>query len=178
MHLFIVDFEHGELDLIFSVTSAAGLAGSNPLENFVACNGNDTFIGPITDHRVTLARARLSVGKETAVIALPRVVKHLTAEALVNLLLIGVLSLSIELLHDSVYFLKAVMRPETVVERKGLLLASVRVNKLCGGTLHLNTTFRIAFYFSFVKGPDPNRNLDTHYQIISNLIVFRYLNQI
>ena len=48
------------------------------------------------------------------------------------------------------------------VESKCLFFIGIWLNELSSWTLHIDTTFRIAFYFSFIKGPDPNRNFDTH----------------
>ena len=56
------------------------------------------------------------------------------------------------------------MGPETVIESKCLFFIGIWLNELSSWTLHIDTTFRIAFYFSFIKGPDPNRNFDTHWK--------------
>ena len=97
-------------------------------------------------------------------VAIPSVVKHLTTKTFIYILLICILSLSILFSRNAiVIYLEIVMRPETVIERKCLVLASFRINKLSSWSLHFDTTFGITFDFSIVEGPDPNRNFNTHF---------------
>ena len=71
LDLLIINFKHGELHLI-----AHGfiLVVLDAPENLITSLWNDTFIGSITDHRVTLTRSGLAVGKQAAVVTGPSVI--------------------------------------------------------------------------------------------------------
>jgi len=76
----------------------------------------------------------LSVGKETAVIALPGVVKNLGSESLVNNLLVSVRTLFGVFDSDIVLInLELVVGPKTVVECVRLFLSSSRIYDDGGG---------------------------------------------
>lgn len=166
LHFLVVDFEHRKLDLVLGILRLICLTLRNSRENLIASNRHNTLIGSITNHGVTLTRAGLPVREQAAVIAFPGVVEHLPTEGLVHLLLIRILALSILLTGDTIsVLLESVVGPETVIEGESLVLARLRINKLSRWSLHLDATFGIAFDFSIVEGPDPNRNFNTHFLI-------------
>ena len=64
---------------------AIALARPHPLEDLVADDGQDAPVNPVADEGVALARAGLSVGEHGAVIPSHRVLKHGSAEVVVDL---------------------------------------------------------------------------------------------
>ena len=70
----------------------------------------------------------MTVGKETAVIALPGVVEHLLAQAVVDMILVGILVLSLDG-HASFIQTEAIVRPEGVVKRERSFLSCALINK-------------------------------------------------
>lgn len=96
-------------------------------------------------------------------VALPGIVEDLTAQSLVHRLLISINTLASLFLHDAVDFFEAVVGPETVVEREGLISAGLWIVQLRGRTLHLDAAFGIALDLTVVEWPNAHRNFDTHY---------------
>ena len=65
---FVVDFHHGNLDLVGLVRVGIG---RDTAEDFLASQGHDTTVGTVTDHRVRFARSCLTVGKQATMEAFP-----------------------------------------------------------------------------------------------------------
>lgn len=67
-HVLVVYFEHADFDFKGTISVLALL---DLLEYSVADDWNDAFVSAVADHRIAFARAGLSVGEQTAVVALP-----------------------------------------------------------------------------------------------------------
>ena len=142
LNFFIIDLQHRELNLVGDCAVGVVL---DPLKNLFTCLRHDALVRPVADHGVTFARARLPIGKQAAVVALPGVVEHLLAEGVVARCLVGVLGGGRVRYRDAVFVdLEAVMGPEAVVESEranaflvdGVASAWILEDRL--GTLHVN----------------------------------------
>ena len=86
-------------------------------EQFLAHHRHDALVLVVPHHRVALAAARLAVGEQRGVVAIPGVVKHALAQVVKHLAL-GRILVGCALVHAIFLFLVAVVRPVRVVERE------------------------------------------------------------
>lgn len=68
LNLLVVNLHHGAGDLVVDLVVFVAL---DPVKDFIASLRNDASIGSVTDHRVRLARACLSVSKKTGMVTVP-----------------------------------------------------------------------------------------------------------
>ena len=159
LNLFIVNLEHWGIDFVFHIFF---LAGTNPVENFIESDGNNTLVGPETNHAVGLSWASLTIGKQTTMIALPSIIENILSNSIVNFLLVGIFSWGSGL-HVAIRLsLKLVKGPERIVEGKVFLSLSFKGLYPGSWIFHLNDAFALEFLFSLVKRPDSYCYLNTH----------------
>lgn len=73
MYLLIVNFQHAQYDLELRLLI---LALHDTLEQLLTGYWDNALVDSIPDHGVGLSTARLAIGKEGAVVALPGIVQH------------------------------------------------------------------------------------------------------
>lgn len=132
LYLLVVDLQHAELDLELDIVC---LVSSDSFEYFIACNWHNSFVRTVANHRVTLARPCLPIGEQAAVVSIPCIVEDLLAKGFVHDLLIGVVRTCLWNHVPVLLRVELIMRPKTVVERVGLLLACDCVHQHCGGSI-------------------------------------------
>lgn len=66
LNFFIVNLEHWGIDFVFHIFC---VAATNPVENLIESDRNNTLVGPEANHAVGLSWASLAIGKETTMIA-------------------------------------------------------------------------------------------------------------
>jgi hypothetical protein len=76
LNFFVVDFHHGDHDFVLPVFI---VVGCDAVEDLFAGDGDDSLVGSVSDHGIGLAGACLTVGEETAVIALPCIFQNFDA---------------------------------------------------------------------------------------------------
>lgn len=123
LHFLIVDFHHGDHDLI--LLGAIVVVG-DPRKDLLATDGHDTLVRTVSHHRVGFACTRLAICEETAVVALPCVFEDLDTDLLEDVLLVCVFGASGNEVAALVG-LELVMRPEGVIEGEVTGLAVLEV---------------------------------------------------
>ena len=85
--IFVVNFKIRNVELIFQIW--VSIHKSDVLEQIIEGPGNDSalFPGFTTRHRVGLTRARLTIGKDGAIIALDAVLNHRLGNHIKNVFL-------------------------------------------------------------------------------------------
>src|SRR6476661_1374869 len=99
--MLVVDFEVGDVD---AVCYTAILLRFDALEEPSTCSWDKSRLIRCAHHGVRLSRARLSVRKDTGVVAIEVVIQELLAKRLVDMLLFSIMCIGF------------VMRPEGLVE--------------------------------------------------------------
>jgi hypothetical protein len=87
LNLFVVDLAH---HCNYFVMFVFVCVCTDPLEDFVTGQRNNTFVLTIANHGVTFTGTCLAIGEEAGVISLPSVVKHTDSNLLKNILLVFV----------------------------------------------------------------------------------------
>lgn len=177
LDLLVVDLEHADLDLVLNVFVFVGV---DPFKDLITGLWNDTLVLAVTDHWVRLAAAGLSVRKQAAMVALPRVIQDLLTERLINIVLVRIYRILI-LRHINTILVRdeAIMRVETVVkgERPGLPIRRVDYRRhrpvhfddaagADGPVLRITTRCRLHGPFALVEGADAHCNFDTHCELM------------
>lgn len=81
LHLLIIDLQHGQSHRILFAHIVRTM---DPLEYLLAADGHNSLIGTIAHHRIRFSGASLTIGEQTAVVALPRVVEDFGPNLLVD----------------------------------------------------------------------------------------------
>jgi len=111
-------------------------------------------------HRIWLSSARLAIGKQAAVVALPSVIQDLLAKCFVYVILVWVIRVCFY--HQTIFISsEAIMRPETVIESEWSLLRRCGVDDNSLVANHANTT--LTALFSGIKGSYSYSDFDTHF---------------
>lgn len=137
LHLFIVDFTHHStyfVELIFIIVI------SNSIENFNACQWNNTSVSTITNHGMTLARTCLTICKKTGVISMPSIIKYWFTNLFENILLIFVVRSFIWCTITISFFVVAAVTLEWIIKGKFFNLTfseNIGTDSLC--ICHRNT---------------------------------------
>lgn len=77
LHLFIVDLDHGDRDLALNNLLFIGLLQmTDALEDVFAGSWHDSFVLAISNDRVTLSRAGLTVGEKARIVPFKGVIEH------------------------------------------------------------------------------------------------------
>jgi hypothetical protein len=87
LYLLIVDLQHGDTDLVLLILL---LVVMYTPEDLLAADWHNALIGSIPDHGIGLARSRLAIGKQTAMIPLPRIIQNLDTDLLEDRFLVCV----------------------------------------------------------------------------------------
>mmetsp|Transcript_64815 Transcript_64815/g.74486 ORF Transcript_64815/g.74486 Transcript_64815/m.74486 type:complete len:200 (+) Transcript_64815:130-729(+) len=128
---FIINFKHGETDLVTFVRIVILLDTS---ENVCCRDGDNTLIGSIANHGVTLPRPCLTISEQTAMVTFPSIVQNFHTQQLEYFGLINIFVIC-GMIVPLVVGSKAVMRPETMIEGE-ILGFSVGASDDCGVAFH------------------------------------------
>ena len=87
---FIVNLKHGESHL---EGDSAALLGINVFEDCISKHRDESFVNAVAEDRITLAAARLAVGKQRGVESLPSVGYQALAQVIEHFALVHVLGI-------------------------------------------------------------------------------------
>lgn len=125
----------------------------NSLKNLITSHRNNSFVWPVSHHRVWFARSGLPICEQTCMISFSCIIQYTYSHIIKHYLLISIFWWYCY--RNSLFHSKTIMRPITIIEEKGFFNFLLPGKYSCHIPLHFYTQNSSLCFFFFVKWPNP-----------------------